>query len=121
MRKSTTRGSGRSESTSKLAGRVQTASTRFATRLVEGVEVRFGSVTVHTSAPSKAIEERNIAEGRSALTRAKSALARSGVQVRVGSNVPLYHADPDSPGLLVRTLNGRTTRGRFVGGKFKPA
>ena len=97
--------------------------TRFSSRGIKGapVEVRFGGVVVETTRPAEAAERRNVAEGRSALTRAKTALARPGVQVRVSADIPLYHADPKAPGLLVRTLNGRETRGRLVGGKFKPA
>lgn len=97
------------------------AGTRFATAASDTVEIRFGGVVVKAPIPAKQVELRNVAAGRNALTRAKATLARPGVEVRATSGVPLYHADPDSPGLLVRTLNGRTTRGRFVGGKFKPA
>lgn len=97
------------------------AATRFAAAVSDTVEIHFGGVVVKASLPAKKVELRNVAEGRSALVRAKATLSRPGVEVRAVSGVPLYHADPDSPGLLVRTLNGRTTRGRFVGGKFKPA
>lgn len=83
-------------------------------------KVRFGRVVVEAAKPSAAETRINIDAGRSALVRAKTALTRPGVQVRVDPKVPLYRADPSTPGILVRTLNGRTTRGRFVAGRFKP-
>lgn len=84
-------------------------------------EFKFGRVVVHAAGPLEAVERKNIAEGRTALSRAKSVLVRPGVQVQVKAGVPMYHADPAAPGFLLRTLDGRTTRGRFVGGKFKRA
>lgn len=106
----------------RVAGLVEPSVTHFSARTTErgAQEVRFGRVVVEAELPPEAVEKRNIAAGHLALSRAKNALLRPGVQVRVDVGVPLYHADPKSPGLLVRTLNGHTTRGRFTGGKFKP-
>lgn len=84
-------------------------------------ELHVERIFVRAPVLTEAVEKRNIAEGRSALSRAKATLARAGVQVRIKDGVPMYHADPKTPGLLVRTLNGATTRGRLVGGKFKRA
>ena len=104
-----------------VAGRVQTK-TRISAPSADHVfdEVRFGRVVVEAAKPSPDQAKRNIAAGRSALGRAKTALLKPGVHVRVAADVPLYHADPNTPGLLVRTLNGRITRGRLVAGRFKP-
>jgi len=84
-------------------------------------EAPYGRLVVRAAALTKAAEKKNIAEGRSALKRAKAALVRPGVQVKIKDGVPMYHADPNKPGFLVRTLNGETARGRLVGGKFRPA
>ncbi len=83
-------------------------------------EVRFGRVIVKAATPSADRAKRNIAEGHLALGRAKTVLLNPGVFVHVSSETPLFHADPATPGVLVRTINGSTTRGRFVGGRFKP-
>lgn len=104
-----------------VTGRVQTKTRISALSAGHGVgEVRLGGVVVEAAKPSANQAKRNIAAGRSALGRAKTVLLKPGVQMRVAADVPLYHADPTTPGLLVRTLNGRITRGRLVDGRFKP-
>lgn len=82
--------------------------------------VTFGRVTVRAVAPSDALVRRNITAGSTALSRARDALLKPGVQVRLGAKVPLYHADPDAPEFLIQTLGKRKKRGRFVGGHFEP-
>jgi hypothetical protein len=82
-------------------------------------KVRFGSVIVEGTSPSKASAKRNVEAGRLALSRVSNALVRPGVEVHVDSHIPLYHADPAHPGYLIRTLNGQQSTGRFVNGKFK--
>jgi len=82
--------------------------------------IQFGSVIVETVKPTQAQAKINIDAGRSALVRAKSVLSRPGVQVRIDPGVPLYRADPATPGILIRTLNGQTKRGRMIAGRFKP-
>lgn len=108
----------------QVIGRVQAAAvtTHFSARAADHMvgKVRFGRVVVEAATPSAAQAKRNIAAGHSALGRAKTALLKPGVHVRVAPDVPLYHADPATPGVLVRTLNGQTTRGRLVAGRFKP-
>lgn len=106
----------------QVSALTQVATTHFSARAVEQVvgQVRFGRVVVETAKPSAAQAKINIDAGRSALVRAKTVLTRPGVQVRVDPKVPLYRADPATPGVLVRTLNGQVTRGRMVAGRFKP-
>lgn len=101
----------------------KTTSTRVSARTVGRMMGRtcFGRVVVEAAKPSAAEARVNIDAGRAALVRAKTALTRPGVQVHIDPKVPLYHADPANPGMLVRMLNGRTTRGRMVAGRFKPA
>lgn len=82
-------------------------------------KVRFGAVEVEASAPAKVSVRRNVAEGHSAMLRIKSVLLKPGVKVSLGSEVPLYHADPDRIDRIIRTLGGKQARGKFVNGKFK--
>ncbi|AEL08304.1 hypothetical protein XCR_3442 [Xanthomonas campestris pv. raphani 756C] len=48
------------------------------------------------------------------------ALLRPGIDLKVERGVPLYHADPTRPELIVRHLNGETKTGRFINGQFEP-
>lgn len=81
--------------------------------------VKFGSVTVEVIAPRKAEVKRNIQAGQSALARAKTKLVKHGVKIKAAKGVPLFHADPELPGQLIRELNGKRERGVFENGKFK--
>ena len=81
--------------------------------------VTFGSVTTESSALGKEEEARNIKAGQSALARAKTLIVTPGVTIKVGRNVPLFHADPDRPDELVRVWRGKRERGVFVNGRFK--
>ncbi|MBK8283916.1 MAG: hypothetical protein IPK97_03035 [Ahniella sp.] len=82
--------------------------------------IRFGNVIVEAPSLSQGEIQKGIAQGTSALKRAKGALIAHGVNVKIASGVPLFHADPVTPGLLIRTLNGKETRGRIVRGRFTP-
>jgi hypothetical protein len=107
--------------TAQVSALTKAVTTCFSARTVGQVvgQVRFGRVVVESTKPSAAQAKINIDAGRLALVRAKTVLIRPGVQVRVDPKIPLYHADPAMPGVLVRTLNGKTTRGRMVAGRFK--
>lgn len=83
--------------------------------------VKFGSVTVKATAPSNAVVKRNIAAGQLALARAKTKILNPGVTISSEKGVPLFHADPNRPGLLIRILDGKEQSGKFVDGKFKAA
>lgn len=110
------------KSVTHVASRVGPATVNLADcgSLEGAAEVRFGRVIVKAVTPSAERARLNIAEGHLALGRAKTVLLNPGVFVHVSSDTPLFHADPATPGVLVRTLNGSKTRGRFVGGRFKP-
>lgn len=81
--------------------------------------VRFGSAVVSTASPKKVELRRNINTGQAALARAAIKIVKSGVSLPTGGSVPLYRADPQDPARLIRELNGRTSLGVFVAGKFK--
>lgn len=85
------------------------------------LKIRFGSVLVEASAPSKSVAKRNIEAGSVAMGRVGRVLSRPGVKVELGKDVPLYKADPGRAGYLIRTLKGSQQSGKIVGGKFKPA
>jgi len=84
------------------------------------LKIRFGSVLVEASAPSKSVAKRNVEAGSVAMGRVGRALSRPGIKVELGNDVPLYKADPGRPGYLIRTLKGGQQSGKIVGGKFKP-
>lgn len=106
----------------EAAGRVKTGSTYFDV-IKPGdpasLKIRFGSVLVEASAPSKSAAKRNIEAGSAAMGRVGRALSRPGVKVALGKDVPLYKADPGRAGYLIRTLKGTQQSGKIVGGKFK--
>ena len=82
-------------------------------------KVRFGSVVVSTIGPKQTEMRRNVNSGQLALARATTRIVRAGVSIPEVSSVPLYHADPKESGRLIRELNGKLSRGMFVGGKFR--
>ncbi len=81
-------------------------------------KVTFGAVTVEVPVPSSEEVARNVKAGQAALARAKKLIITPGVKLNPPKGVPLFHADPDRPGCLVRVLNGKSEHGTFVGGKF---
>lgn len=85
----------------------------------EGSTVTFGSVTVVVTPPSTATTRKNIKAGKDALARAKPALSRQGVNILRSKNVPLFYADPKSPGTIIREMNGVITRGTYLNGEFR--
>lgn len=82
-------------------------------------EVRFGSVVVNAASPKQVELRRNVNTGQAALARATTKIVKAGVSLPAGRSVPLYRADPQDPARLIRQLNGKTSIGVFVGGKFK--
>jgi hypothetical protein len=81
--------------------------------------VRFGSVVVNAASPKQVELRRNVNTGQAALARAASKIVKAGVSLPAGGSVPLFRADPQDPARLIRELNGKTSMGFFVGGKFK--
>lgn len=81
--------------------------------------VRFGSVVVSAASPKQVELRRNVNTGQAALARAATKIVKAGVSLPARGSVPLYRADPQDPARLIRELNGKTSAGVFVGGKFK--
>lgn len=82
------------------------------------VSVSFGSVTVQVSQPPESVRRANIEAGQAALRRGKSALVKPGVKLIREKGIPLYFGCEDRPGWMVRELDGKTTVGRFMSGRF---
>lgn len=61
----------------------------------------------------------NIVAGQMALARTRDVFINPGVTLDISGKIPLYQADPDHPDRLIRLLNGRTTFGTMVDGKFQ--
>lgn len=84
------------------------------------MEVVFGDVRLLTPRKTNAAQvRRNIRAGQLGLARAKDLIIKPGVTLEVVKGVPLYHADPDQPDLLVREIDGKRDRGKFVNGRFR--
>ena len=81
-------------------------------------QVQFGGVTVVVPKPAKQVVKKQIAAGRKAATNLTKAVVKPGIKLKMTAGTPVFRADPRDPSLVVRTLNGETTRGRFVQGKF---
>ena len=78
----------------------------------------FGSVQAKTYGADPNVFEANVASGQEALKRAKTAFVKTGVSLRHGKKVPTFFVDAHDPTILIRRLEGREERGRFVDGKF---
>jgi hypothetical protein len=83
-----------------------------------GTKVQFGGVTVVVPPPNSQVIKKQIAAGRKAASGLTKAIMQPGVRLKVSANTPLFRADSRDPSLVVRTVNGETTRGRFVRGQF---
>lgn len=81
--------------------------------------IKFGSVTVVADPPTKSEIKRNIKAGQRALARALNAIVTPGVNVNLPSGVPLYRADSEKRGYIIRELNGKRESGVVENGKFK--
>lgn len=81
--------------------------------------VTFGSVTVRAATLPKAEIAKNVASGQSALERARAKIIKPGVRLAARKDVPLYHVDPNVPDEVIRKLDGKTDRGRFIDGAFQ--
>jgi hypothetical protein len=83
--------------------------------------VVFGSAKIEAELPGPAEIARNVKLGQTVFVRVKDRLLDAGVRLRKKKGVPLYHADPERPSLIVQKLDGKVTRGRIVNGKFVAA
>jgi len=82
-------------------------------------KVKFGDVVVVGERPSAAAIKQSVEFSTAALERLGAVLSKPGIKLRPRKDVPLYSAAGGEPGVLIRRLNGRTERVRFVDGTFK--
>ena len=72
-------------------------------KIARGTTVRFGGVTVVAPKPEL-----------------KEVLVSPGVRLHKTPDMPIFRADPRDASLVVRVLNGKAVRGRFIEGQFVP-
>jgi hypothetical protein len=111
----------RTRTTSELVINITNLTRKVGSTPVVFENVRYGKVTMKIKRPSATTVLSNVAAGQKALERARTKILRPGVTITVHKGVPLYSADPDHPSTLIRKLDGKVQRGRFVDGKFKAA
>ncbi len=68
---------------------------------------------------NKVSTKRNIKAGQDALARAMRKIIKPGVVIKPIKDVPLYYADQNRKGIIIRELNGIRETGIFKNGKFK--
>ena len=83
------------------------------------MKITIGNVTVMVTKPNAEQVKRNVESSTLALERDVKKLNRPGVRIYAKKGVPLYSADPEQPGLYIRSLNGQEDRGVLEGGSFK--
>lgn len=81
--------------------------------------VKVGGVVILGDKASAAQVRRSVALSSDMLGRLASKVAKPGVRLYASKSVPLYSADPDHPGRVVRKLNGKVDRGVLENGAFK--
>lgn len=81
--------------------------------------VKFGNVEVHGIKPSPDTVRGSVIFSTKALKGIEKKLAKPGVTIREKKGVPLYSLSSEDPTVMIQKLNGRTTQGRFIDGKFK--
>lgn len=82
------------------------------------VKTKLGNVTVSGAMPSAELVKTNIARGAQALERVGKKLMKPGIHLPEKKGVPRYSADENSPGLIIRRLNGKVSTGRLENGQF---
>jgi hypothetical protein len=81
--------------------------------------VTFGNVTVIGDEPSAASVTESLAISRRAMEGLAGALAKPGIRLPEKKDVPQFWVDENDTSLLIRRLNKKTERGRFVGEEFQ--
>jgi hypothetical protein len=81
--------------------------------------IKIGGVVVAGDKASALELKRSVALSSDMLGRLASKVAKRGVRLHAGKDVPLYSVDPDRPDRLVRKLNGKVDRGVLENGVFK--
>lgn len=92
---------------------------RLAASNVRARKTRFGSVTIMAPSPSAAMVQHHVKASTEALERLAKRAAKPGVLLRAKKDVPLYSLDSDNPDVMIRKLNGKTERGRFINDVFE--
>ena len=91
-----------------------------ATRKAREVDtVKFGMVTIRGQKADPSVRSHNVKLGTGAFTRAVRSIAKPGVAIELGADVPAFRAAPDDPSVLIRRLHGKEQRGRIRQGKFE--
>jgi hypothetical protein len=80
--------------------------------------IEYGAARIERGTHSAEVLSQNKELGRQALQRAIPVLTSSGVSIPITAGTPLYHADPQDPGRLIRVIDGRQERGQFKGKDF---
>jgi hypothetical protein len=77
-----------------------------------GRKVKFGEVTFTGKAPSS----KHVQRSTEGLEHLAERLEKRGVALRAEKGVPLLSLASDDPDVMIRTLDGKTERGRIVVG-----
>lgn len=85
---------------------------------VKRSRVKFGGITVVVPRPSTSQVKQNVAASSLALERASKRFVKPGVRLSTKKGVPHYSADPERPGVYIRTLDGKRDRGVLKDGVF---
>jgi hypothetical protein len=83
------------------------------------VKVAFGTAIVKGARPSRVTVEENIKLSNSAMEQVVKWAFKPGVRTRRGKGVPYYSASSDEDGVIIRRIDGKIERGRFVNGTFR--
>jgi hypothetical protein len=81
--------------------------------------VTFGNVTVTGDEPSAESVAESLAISRRAMEGLARALAKPGIRLPEKKNVPQFWVDDNDTSILIRRLNKKTERGRFVDNEFQ--
>lgn len=87
---------------------------------LKAYKITVNNVKLSVREPSPGQVEKNIIAGQKALSRAKKVIVKPGVRLSFSDRVPIFSVDSSNPELIVMRLNGKSVKGKFVGGKFKP-
>ena len=73
-----------------------------------------------TPVADDSVDDLDVRDGRRVAKALPAAIAAlpAELNVRFKHDTPLFSADPDDPTIIVRKLQRKTVRGRFVNGKF---
>jgi hypothetical protein len=74
--------------------------------------------TISTVPP--ALLKKRIKDGQDALARGLQGILKPGVKLDLPDFIPQFSVDANDPTILIKKLNGKTTRGTIIGGKFVP-